>query len=309
MAIENKIAILLCTYNGDKYLREQLDSIINQTFENWIIYASDDGSTDATLSILNEFQSKIGPEKMYILQGPKKGFASNFITSLQNNGQDCSYFSFCDQDDIWVNNKLEKAIDKISQESIDPLNDYVLYGARTWLIDENGSNIGISPNFKRPLGLRNALVQSFSGGNTMLFTHALRDKICCLPQHFEIISHDWVLYILCSALKGIVIFDKDPCLFYRQHENNLVGSNLGIRSKLLRLKKIYRGELKQWNTLNKKFIFLYKEYIDYSDWILIENYYSNNGNNLFSFLKSRVYRQSLLETIIFTIMALGKKLN
>ncbi|HCR1066432.1 TPA: glycosyltransferase [Klebsiella aerogenes] len=75
MNINDKIAVLLCTYNGEKYLKEQIDSIINQTYKNWVIYVSDDGSTDGTIAILEEYQRKLGEGRLHITHGPRKGFA------------------------------------------------------------------------------------------------------------------------------------------------------------------------------------------------------------------------------------------
>ncbi|WP_241647799.1 glycosyltransferase family 2 protein, partial [Rosenbergiella metrosideri] len=252
MATENKIAILLCTYNGEKYLREQLDSIIYQSYKNWVIYASDDGSADDTITILNEYQLKIGKEKLVILSGPKKGFAWNFISSLQHNGEGFEYFAFCDQDDIWHHNKLERAVEFVYSTERDPFKECLLYGARTFLVDDTGRSIGKSNLFRRKFSLNNALVQSYAGGNTMLISNALREKVKLLPSNLEVVSHDWLLYIYCTALDGEVMYDREPCLYYRQHGHNLVGSNRTLESKIKRLKKLYKGDVKTWNNINEK---------------------------------------------------------
>lgn len=312
MATEYKIAILLCTYNGEKYLREQLDSIIYQSHKKWIIYASDDGSTDDTVSILEEYQLKIGKDKFVITSGPKKGFAWNFIYVLQNNGQGCEYFAFCDQDDIWHKNKLEQALKSICKTSLDPYKDYLLYGARTFLVDKTGKNIGESKIFKRKLNLKNALVQSFAGGNTMLISSALREKIKLLPSNMEIVSHDWLLYIFCTALDGEVIYDREPCLYYRQHEHNLVGSNISLKSKFLRFKKLYKGDVKNWNNKNEKNVKVLTNISECNIGIIEQYYYKNKKSSfkrIIKFLNSKVYRQSRVETIFFMIVSYLNKLN
>lgn len=307
-----KIAILLCTYNGERYIREQLDSIIVQRYENWIIYVADDGSTDNTLSILKEYELKIDSSKLVITQGPRKGFAWNFISSLQKNGEDCDFFCFCDQDDIWLETKLENAIIAMKNLNINPKRDNILYGARTFLTDEYGKNIGMSSLFSRPLCLKNALLQTFAGGNTMLLSKSLRDEVSKIPEKESIVSHDWLLYIICTALNGIIIYDETPCLLYRQHSENIVGSNLGISSKICRVKKIFQGKFKAWNLINKNNLSYFLDKISNENLKIIHLYYNDEKKSRIrrvkSFIKSGVYRQSKIESYFLLIMSYFGKL-
>lgn len=313
MNINDKVAILLCTYNGDKYLKEQIDSIIEQTHQNWVIYVSDDGSTDATLSILKVYQHKLGQDRLYITCGPKRGFAWNFISSLQKNGDDCSFFAFCDQDDIWSADKLEVAIKCISAICTNPLEYCVLYGSRTILINGQGDKYGISTCFRRKLDLKNALVQCFAGGNTMVFTYQLKKIIESLPIKMNIVSHDWLLYMICSALEGKIFYDHNPKVFYRQHNGNLVGTNLGIKSKLTRFKRTYNGEFKDWNVVNEENLSFIKKSISAENLKIISSYYHEPNlsafRRLISFIRSGVYRQSKIETFFLMMMSYMGKLR
>ncbi|HDH1530152.1 MULTISPECIES: glycosyltransferase family 2 protein [Klebsiella pneumoniae complex] len=313
MNINDKIAILLCTYNGEKYLKEQVDSIISQTHKNWVIYVSDDGSTDGTIAILEEYQNQLGKDRLCITHGPRRGFAWNFISSLQKNGQECDYFAFCDQDDIWCATKLEDALNAVKAHCSAHDNEYVLYGSRTFLIDSQGQKCGASPCFQRPFGLQNALVQSFSGGNTMLLSHRLKEIIESFPDDMEIVSHDWFLYLVCSALGGKIIYDEKPKVLYRQHGDNLVGSNLGLSSKLTRLKKIYSGDFKRWNEVNERNLFYLMDNISPENREVISTFYHKNKLAPFwrlrSFIHAGVYRQSKFETIFFMIMSFMGKLR
>jgi glycosyltransferase involved in cell wall biosynthesis len=109
------VAILLGTYNGEKFLAEQLDSLENQTHKNWIIIASDDGSTDRTLEILQQYQAKWPVGKLTVLNGPKKGFCQNFLSLACNNIIRADYYAFCDQDDVWFDGKIERITQKFNE--------------------------------------------------------------------------------------------------------------------------------------------------------------------------------------------------
>ena len=106
-------AILLCTYNGARFLAEQLDSLEAQTHQNWIVISSDDGSTDQTLEILYQYQAKWPAGKLTIRSGPQKGFCQNFLSLACDPEIKADYYAFCDQDDVWLIDKLKMGINNI----------------------------------------------------------------------------------------------------------------------------------------------------------------------------------------------------
>lgn len=242
-----KVAILLSTYNGERFLVEQLDSLLAQTHCDWIIYASDDGSVDATLAILREYQERVGAERFFILDGPRQGFAKNFMSLVKNPLVVADYFAFCDQDDVWLPNKLEKGLKSVAGIATELP---VLYCTRTHLIDEAGNSIGFSPLFSKAPGFANALVQSLAGANTMLLNRPALELLKRTDDRAIIISHDWWAYILVSGCAGRVIYDAEPSILYRQHGGNLIGSNSGLLDRLARLKKMLKGTFKHWNDSN-----------------------------------------------------------
>lgn len=307
------ISILMATYNGDKYIRQQLDSIFSQTYENWVLYISDDGSTDDTIAIIHEYMNKVSEGKIVLLNGPRIGFAGNFFSLLHNAQIISAYYAFCDQDDIWVDTKLDDAVSAVNAASSNANSEYILYGSRTYLIDSKGNKCGASPCFQRSFGLQNALVQSYSGGNTMLFSRGLKKVIETFPADEVIVSHDWFLYLICSALGGEIIYDENPKVLYRQHDDNLVGSNLGINSKLTRLRKIYGGDFKRWNAVNEKNLSFLKDKIAMEQRKIIASYYHANSfsaiSRIRSFIHAGVYRQSVFETMFFMIMSFMGKLG
>ena len=125
----------MATYNGEQYLHEQLRSIKNQTFTNWDLWISDDGSSDDTLNILENFKKEVSRNnEVNIIQGPRKGSNSNFWSLILNKNIKADYFSFADQDDIWYKDKLEKGINSILEKNI----SLSLYCSRTEIVNKEG---------------------------------------------------------------------------------------------------------------------------------------------------------------------------
>lgn len=246
-SLHARVAILLCSYNGSKYLAAQLDSIAAQTRSNWVVYVSDDGSTDATLEILRSYQHDFGVDKLIIYPGPRKGFAKNFMALIGNPAICADYYAFCDQDDIWYPDKLQRSLTSLSNV---PNGVPALYGSRTRLIDAEGNPIGFSPLFKKKPGFANALVQSLAGANTMLFNDRARTLLLKTPQDAHVVSHDWLTYLLVSGCSGRVVYDSDPTLDYRQHGGNLIGSNATLADRWARIRKMLAGTFSEWNDYN-----------------------------------------------------------
>ena len=241
------VAILLCTYNGDRFLAEQLDSLEAQTHQNWVVIASDDGSSDSTLEILKEYQEKWPYGQLRILSGPQKGFCQNFLSLACDPEIKADYYAFCDQDDVWLPEKLSAALKNIiiNQDAAIPY----LYCGRTKYVTEHLKSCGMSPLFVFPPSFRNALVQSIAGGNTMVFNQAAKNLIEKVGI-VDIPSHDWWLYLLITGVEGEVFYDRSPLLLYRQHEFSLVGGNTSFLAKMERVWMLLQGRFRNWNTQN-----------------------------------------------------------
>ena len=238
-----RVAILLCTYEGEAYLAEQLDSYVRQTHQNWTLWASDDSSSDATRQILEDYQERWEPGRLNIRSGPRKGFVANFMSLLCNPELDADYYAFSDQDDVWHADKLQRAVEWFKQI---PEGLPGLYCTRTELIDDSGRSLGWSPLFKRPPGFANALVQNVAGGNTMMINNAARDLLLQAGDDLDVIAHDWWAYLVISACGGRVYYDSRPSLKYRQHGGNLIGANAGLGARLHRIRMLFRGHLQAW---------------------------------------------------------------
>lgn len=244
------VAILMGTKNGARFLPEQLDSLAAQTHQNWVLIASDDGSTDDTVRILKAYQARWPTGKLIIREGPKQGFCVNFLSMACDPTIKADYYAFCDQDDVWLPSKLEVALENIAAHQVhrDVTLPY-LYCGRTTYVSENLESIGISPLFVFPAKFRNALVQSIAGGNTMVFNQETKLALEKMGV-VDVPSHDWLLYLLVSGIGGTVYYDRAPQILYRQHDDSIVGENRSFTSKCLRAYTLLRGRFRKWNSKN-----------------------------------------------------------
>lgn len=235
----------MCTYNGEAFLREQLDSIKAQDYKKWTLYVNDDGSKDGTLDILKSYQKKWGSKKLHIRRGPQKGFCQNFLNIISDKKISADFYFLCDQDDLWMSHKISHSIKKLSK--LNPLKPN-LYCARTTYVSGNAKHIlGHSDMFLKPPSFKNAIVQSLAGGNTMAFNNPLKNIIQRYPN-INVVSHDWWLYIMNELMEGQTFYDTESTILYRQHSRSLIGANTGFISKLKRLRMLMNGTYRIYNS-------------------------------------------------------------
>jgi glycosyltransferase involved in cell wall biosynthesis len=304
------VAILLCTFNGEKFLREQLDSILAQTHKNWVIHVSDDGSTDDTLNILREYQHNLGPDRLKLYEGPRQGFANNFLSLIKNKSITGNFFAFSDQDDIWNETKLEKSLSNLNTKKNSSLP--ALYCSRARLIDSNRQYVGMSPLRLKPPSFKNAIVQSLAGANTMLVNIPARNLLAKTPNNVEVVAHDWLAYLLITACGGSVIYDKTPSLDYRQHDHNLIGSKIGILNNILRIKGLTTGKFSRWNEQNCHILHQMEYTLTADNFKILKSYEKIRSSGLFTRLKIfhqlGIYRQNSIDNILLFLAVIFKKL-
>lgn len=237
----SKIAILLATYNGESYLKDQLDSLIKQSYDDWVCYVHDDGSTDRTKEILEYYKRKYS-KKFVILNYPSTGSAkANFISLLKYPEEE--YIMFCDQDDYWVNDKIETELSYILRE--DPEKPTVVFSDLT-IVDQNLKQIS-SSYFKYErrnpyaTSLIQLLKQNVAAGCTMMINSKLKELAINNTEILNLAMHDWGVMLLATTNGQIRYIDKSTVL-YRQHQGNAVGAQEKTRLKyfkeLMNKKKI-----------------------------------------------------------------------
>lgn len=211
----SRVNVLLSTYNGARYLPEQLDSVLAQTDAGIMLHIRDDGSSDNTIDLLGTYAAAHAHVK--VTEGHNLGVVNSFFDLLKNADQQCDYFAFCDQDDVWLPSKMANAVEMLDQEDA---SQPLLYFCRLEYVDDNLQHIGHAP-LPRRLGFGNALVQNLATGCTVVINRKAREIILSrLPQ--RAMMHDWWAYLVASAY-GKVLYDPRVGIKYRQHGNNEVG--------------------------------------------------------------------------------------
>lgn len=304
-----RVAVLIATYNGSRYLSSQIDSILAQDVKDSDIFVSDDGSSDSTLSILGEYSERLIEPSLNVFAGPRKGFAWNFISLLSRAGENYDFYAFSDQDDVWECDKLSRALSALGD-----LGEQIpaVYCARTRLVDEAENEIGFSPLFSIEPSFKNALVQSIGGGNTMVMNRAARDLLVKVPSGLNIVSHDWLAYLLVTACGGRVIYDAYPCLRYRQHGANLVGANNSFLNRLSRMRQLLAGRFKGWSDSNIEVLNYFKDEMTPLNRSVYDAFLQGREGGvmkrLVAFKKSGVFRQSSLDNLGLWLAMLFKRI-
>ena len=228
------VQILLATYNGERFLREQLDSLFNQTYQDFTVLVRDDGSTDNTLNIITEYQQKF-QDKIEIINDDLKnvGATQNFALLLERSAAD--YIFFCDQDDIWLSNKIEKSLAALIELENNSDTPCMLYTDMK-AIDEQGNIIANSvwqqlhlhPDY---FTLNRLLIQNIPHGCTMAINKSMRNMASPIPK--EAILHDhWISLIASVCGKSIAV--KEPLVLLRNHRENVTRKKNSFSDKLKR---------------------------------------------------------------------------
>lgn len=220
------ILVLMSTYNGEKYLKEQIDSILAQKNVEVTIRVRDDESTDGTIRILEEYQ-KCGKLNWY--SSTNMGPAKSFLDLVYNAPLKYDYYAFCDQDDYWKEDKLYKAIERLEHFDDKP----ALYHCELEIVDENLEHIKMTRNCNKTKFIDQTLMVFYIPGCTMVFNNCLMRKIQERKPEFDLITmHDCWLYYICLGIGGKIISDKNAYIQYRQHGNNVIGAKrISIRKK------------------------------------------------------------------------------
>ncbi|MBB1598204.1 glycosyltransferase family 2 protein [Achromobacter sp. UMC46] len=307
--MSERIAILLCTYQGEKYLADQLDSFAAQTHTDWVLAVSDDGSVDSTREMLANYRLKWGADKLNVYEGPRRGFVGNFMSLTCNIQVQADYYSFSDQDDIWHAEKLQYAIEWLKTI---PSDTPALYCTRTQLVNEANQPIGLSPLFERQPAFENSLAQNIAGGNTMVFNDAARRLLLQAGPLVDVAAHDWWVYLAVTACGGKVRYDPRPSLRYRQHTSNLIGANRGLLARLTRIRMLFRGHLKEWNERNIDALVQLRGQMTPSNIKLLDQFSSARESSLLKriqkFRSTGIYRQTALGNIGMILAVIFNKL-
>lgn len=238
-----EVQILMGTLNGANLLGPQLASFAGQTLQDWTLLASDDGSSDGTLDVLNRFGLARPAAALRILPGPQKGLAANYLHLIRHADERARFFALSDQDDFWFPEKLQRGTRALRDL---PGDVPAIYAARSQLIDACGRPMGVPNRRKLKPSFSNALVQNVMAGNTIILNRAAVQLVRRAPPYPLPPFHDWWLYALISGAGGHVICDPAAVIGYRQHASGFLGAHAGAKARLSRLALIADGTWRKW---------------------------------------------------------------
>ncbi len=234
-----RVHILLATYNGEKYLCEQIDSILNQTYRDWALYISDDGSRDDTLTIIERYISE-NPDRIFRLEaGERLGGATKNFSFLFSACPQAEFYMFCDQDDVWLETKIEHMVDVMEEK---PAAEPALVYCDLAVVDQDLRHVADS--FFSYQGLdkhkkdkKTILYKNYIPGCVMMYNDALRRIVTNIPR--EAVVHDWWLALVATHF-GRVEFTNQRGNLYRQHDANGVGAEQAVGTGT-EVKRVFRG--------------------------------------------------------------------
>lgn len=294
------VLILMATYNGEKYLQQQLDSLYAQTNINVKILVRDDGSNDMTLDVLKE-NARCHNLEWY--QGEHKSVQKGFFELMEKAFlADYEFYAFCDQDDVWDPDKLDKAVKNIGRTKVP-----TLYYTGQRLVDEN-LNFIEDHRLNEKRSVKSRFVFSDFAGCTGVFNRALLEEVVKYEPEYMLMHDTWILRV-CLCLGGKIIINPEPSICYRQHANNTLGLGHGFQATIKQVKQ-YMDEY-QIQRVTQELIKGYgnrmtDEYKQLSEWIV--NYKGSSS-----------YRKKLLDrknidfckfglNIVYELKVRGRKL-
>lgn len=286
-----QIAILLATYNGEKYLTEQIDSILSQTCHDWHLYIHDDGSKDSTMTIILDYVNRY-PNSVTLLDYPSQGGASkNFLSMLER--IEAPYYMFCDQDDVWLPEKIKTSFDKILEiEKIHSSNTPIIVNTDLTIVDEHLETVcssfwsqeRICPTWLKTFNDHAAIYSAT--GCTMLFNH--RTKEIVKHPFLYATMHDAWVNLSVAAVNGPICYLPVSHILYRQHSHNIQGARdsntftIGYRLKnILKIIGINIRHYQEMNSIKRISIGCFVLAKIRYKWYIRKNRFTDRTNEMF----------------------------
>jgi glycosyltransferase involved in cell wall biosynthesis len=231
--VKPKVAVLISTYNGEAFLAAQLDSVLAQEAVEVEVFARDDGSSDATLAILAGYAHH-WPQLARPMAGANLGPAASFMTLLGAAPDGFDGYAFCDQDDVWLPDKLARALSSLATAGGEAP---ALYCSRVMCVDRALGPLGPAP-IKSDGSFEHLLFENIAFGVTVVMNRPAAALARAHPPRSGLIMHDWWCALTVSAF-GSVIYDPRPGVLYRQHGENQIGQSPSRVGEWVRLARMF----------------------------------------------------------------------
>lgn len=307
-----KIGVLLSAYNGEKYITQQVQSIMKQNIaSNITLLIRNDGSTDHTSQILNGLKEKYS--NLIVMEGKNIGLIASFFKLLETavKEYDFDYYSFSDQDDYWLKDKLETAVSYLSASA---QNKPLLYGCRSMIVDENLKPTGFMTQAKeKNITFYNTAIQNIVIGHNQVLNKKLAQILLKQKPDFKrIYSQDlWITNV--AAVTGSIIFDNTPHTYYRMHGDNQLGYGKGtidrIYSHIVRLRKKESHKMALQLNYFCKCLNTFLSNDEKREMLLFFSSQYSLRRRYRYIRSSQLYRQNPKETRLFKILYLLKQYN
>lgn len=242
----NRILVLMSTYNGASFIREQITTVINQRKVDVFLLIRDDGSTDLTIDVIAEICKEHNNIKL--IKGDNKGCAQSFLSLMeaaQTMEEDFDYIAFSDQDDYWQEEKLFRAVEKLNAKSA---SEPLVYFSNLYVVDEHLGNKQLMYGDLHPyLNKPHLMVENFATGCTMVFNKSTLNSFLAHPIN-NLRVHDIRLFHMCLFL-GDYVYDDNAYILYRQHGDNVIGANFyreqRWKSKCRSMKNLWQQHVRE----------------------------------------------------------------
>lgn len=293
-----EVSIVMATYNGAHYLEEQIESILANTYDGWTMEICDDGSTDRTLSIIEHYQ-ELYPNKIKFHPNEEQlGVTRNFLEgAMRAEGE---YVMFCDQDDVWLPEKIEKTLKFMKErERLSGENTPIAVFTDAKVVD--GALRNINSSFyaynkldTKKIDLPHLLVENKMIGCTTMINRGILDKIIEFPNFAR--YHDWWIALI-SVVFGEIAFLNESTMLYRQHSKNMVGSQSFFAYVIDRIKNIKKQKESLIKTEKQAWEFceIYKKYLLEEQRQIIWDFANIRSENLIE-RRDRLFRHKLWKT-------------
>ena len=303
---KKRILVMMSTYNGEKYIKEQIESILCQKTDYQIVLRiRDDGSKDKTCDVIEEYVNKY-PSKVELIKGKNIGYNASFFY-LINTADGFDFYSISDQDDVWMEDKLQIACESIQKVKKDIP---ILYASTSYLVHNDLIPYGTTRKKERKFSMYNTIIQNICPGHTQVMNNKM---INLLKKEIDVsrlyVYDSWITNV--ANLYGKIIFDNTPHTYYRQYEGNQLGSGVGKIGQFFASKKRitsgdgmkYRNQIEYFAELNKTQLVKRGYYDEIYSFINAHRFI----DKLRYFVKSKLYRQNRAETIAFQLAVLLNK--
>jgi glycosyltransferase involved in cell wall biosynthesis len=291
------VEVLLSTHNGERYVGTQIASVLTQTHANLRVMVRDDGSTDRTVAIVRAIASD--DARVQVLEGPWLGAAKSFMSLLAAGGEDARWFAFCDQDDVWLPDKLSRAIAALEGSDDRP----ALYGSAMLHVRHNLRPLATSQSPLRAC-FDNALVQNVIPGCTMVFNQAAR-RMSLEGVPYRAPLHDWWLYLVVSAF-GSVTFDDEITILHRIHAGNMTPAPIWRHWPRRFAAHATRPRSRRRSAMVARFFEVFSERLDGDKRATVELLLARHNASWLSralyAARSPVFRQPALDNAIFRVL-------